>query len=88
MPNVFTPDGDGINDLFKAQGIDIIEFRMEIFDRWGELIYISNSIDDGWNGSSPDSDYYAPSGTYPYRIVAREHTGEVFELKGMVTLIR
>jgi gliding motility-associated-like protein len=88
VPNAFTPDGDGINDLFKAQGIDIIEFRMQIFDRWGELIYISNSIDDGWNGSSPDSDYYAPSGTYPYRIVAREHTGEVFELKGMVTLIR
>jgi gliding motility-associated-like protein len=88
VPNAFTPDGDGINDLFKAQGIDIVEFRMEIFDRWGELIYISNSIEDGWNGSSPDSDYYAPSGSYPYRIVAREHTDEVFELKGMVTLIR
>ncbi|MGB6036548.1 MAG: gliding motility-associated C-terminal domain-containing protein, partial [Cryomorphaceae bacterium] len=88
VPNAFSPDGDGINDLFKAEGIDIVEFKMEIFDRWGELIFVSNSIEDGWNGSSPNDDYYAPSDTYPYRIVAREHTGEVFELKGMVTLIR
>ena len=88
VPNAFSPDGDGINDLFKAEGIDIVEFKMEIFDRWGELIFVSNSIEDGWNGSSPNNDYYAPSDMYPYRIVAREHTGEVFELSGMVTLIR
>jgi len=88
VPNAFTPDGDGINDLFKAQGVDIVEFKMEIFNRWGELIYVSNSIENGWNGSSPDNDYYAPADSYPYRIVAKEHTGEVFELKGMVNLIR
>jgi gliding motility-associated-like protein len=88
VPNAFSPDGDGINDIFKAKGIDIVEFKMEIFNRWGELIFTSSSIDNGWNGSSPNNDYYAPTDVYPYRIVATEHTGEVFELKGMVTLIR
>lgn len=88
VPNAFSPDGDGINDIFKAKGIDIVEFKMEIFDRWGELVYTSNSIEDGWNGSSPGENYYAPSDVYPYRIVAREHTGDLFELNGMVTLIR
>lgn len=88
VPNAFTPDGDGINDLFKAQGVDITEFKMEIFNRWGERIFVSNSIEEGWNGDSPDNDYYAPTDVYPYRIVATEHTGKVFELKGMVTLIR
>jgi len=88
VPNAFTPDGDGINDFFKAKGIDIVEFKMEVFNRWGELLFVSNSIDDGWNGSSNNEDYYAPADVYPYRIVATEHTGKLFELKGMVTLIR
>jgi gliding motility-associated-like protein len=88
VPNAFSPDGDGINDLFKARGVDITEFQMEIFNRWGERIFVSNSIDDGWNGHSPNQDYYAPADVYPYRIVATEHTGKVFELKGLVTLIR
>jgi len=88
IPNAFTPDGDGINDIFKAQGIDIEDFRMEIFNRWGELIFESNSMDIGWNGSSPNEDYYAPADVYPYRIVATEHTGEVFEYEGTVNLIR
>lgn len=88
VPNAFTPDGDGINDVFKAKGIDIVEFKIEIFNRWGELIFQSESIEEGWNGSSGASDYYAPSGVYPYRIVAVEHTGQLFEVRGNVTLIR
>jgi gliding motility-associated-like protein len=88
VPNAFTPDGDGINDIFKAEGIDIVEFRMEIFNRWGELIFVSENINDGWNGSSGNENYYTQGQIYPYRIVAREHTGKVFELKGYVTLIR
>ena len=88
VPNSFTPDGDGINDIFKAIGIDIVEFRMEIFNRWGELIFTSQSIDFGWNGSSNSDEYYAPAGLYPYRIVATDHTGQLFELAGGVNLIR
>jgi gliding motility-associated-like protein len=50
LPNAFTPDGDGNNEIFKCYGLNIVEFRMEIYTRWGELVFESNDIDLGWNG--------------------------------------
>lgn len=88
VPNAFTPDGDGVNDIFKAEGVDITYFRMEVYNRWGQQVFTSNHIDDGWNGNAPDSEYYAPADVYRYRIVAREKYGEQFEVAGHVTLLR
>ncbi|MFN4121714.1 MAG: choice-of-anchor L domain-containing protein [Flavobacteriales bacterium] len=50
VPNAFTPNGDGYNDIFRAFGINIQQFRMEIYNRWGELVFESNDIEYGWNG--------------------------------------
>lgn len=88
IPNAFTPDGDGLNDIFRAQGIDIAEFSMEIFDRWGNMVFECNQIEDGWNGAVMNSDYYAQAGMYTYIVVAREIHGDVFEMSGHVMLIR
>ncbi len=88
VPNAFTPDGDGLNDFFKARGLEIESFKMEIFNRWGDRVFVSEDIENGWNGSYLGGDYYCPPDVYPYRIVAREVYGEVFELTGFVTLIR
>ncbi len=44
VPNAFSPDGDGLNDIFKAEGVDIATFHMEIFDRWGSLVFTSEDI--------------------------------------------
>ena len=88
VPNSFTPDGDGLNDIFKAKGVDISEFKMEIFNRWGDLIFTSEDIDHGWDGSNNGDGYYSPPDVYQYRIVAKEHQGDLFELKGHVTLLR
>jgi gliding motility-associated-like protein len=88
VPNAFTPDGDGLNDIFKAKGVDIVEFKMQIFNRWGELIFESSDMEVGWNGGAQDSEYFSPTGLYPYIIVAREKQGDLFELKGSVQLIR
>ena len=88
VPNAFTPDGDGLNDIFKAEGLDIVKFNMKIFNRWGELIFESDDINNGWNGSSGNDSYYSPPGIYQYIIVAQEHKGEVFEYKGHVYLLR
>ena len=88
VPNAFTPNGDGKNDIFKAQGVDIVFFKIEIFDRWGERVFQADDIEQGWSGKSPNEDYFSPPGVYPYRIVAREHGGDVFEIKGHVVLIR
>lgn len=51
VPNAFTPDGDGINDIFKAKGEGIEEFHLMVFDRWGELIFENNDINIGWDGT-------------------------------------
>jgi len=52
-PNSFTPDGDGINDVFLPQGhaIDMNEYTLYIFDRWGELIFETNDYYEGWDGT-------------------------------------
>jgi len=88
VPNAFTPDGDGLNDIFKAEGLDIVKFNMKVFNRWGELIFESENINRGWNGSSGNNSYYSPPGIYQYIIIAQEHQGEVFEYRGHVHLLR
>jgi gliding motility-associated-like protein len=89
VPNAFSPDGDGLNEIFKAEGIDITDFEMEIWDRWGQLVFMSNDIDQGWNGAVMNSGYYCPAGLYVYRIVARDrHSAYIFETNGHVTLLR
>lgn len=50
VPNTFTPNRDGKNDQFLALGTGITEFKMRIYNRWGQLIYTGNTIYDGWNG--------------------------------------
>lgn len=51
IPNAFTPNKDGLNDGFKAQGIGIDQFKMQIFDRWGALVFETNDINNAWDGS-------------------------------------
>jgi gliding motility-associated-like protein len=50
IPNTFTPNRDGKNEQLLAMGTGITEFRMRVFNRWGQLLYTSNDIYDGWNG--------------------------------------
>ncbi|HEU4718486.1 MAG TPA: gliding motility-associated C-terminal domain-containing protein [Bacteroidia bacterium] len=51
VPNCFTPNHDGKNDIFYAEGVDIISFHMMIFDRWGEMIFESYDMGQGWDGT-------------------------------------
>jgi gliding motility-associated-like protein len=50
FPNAFTPNGDGTNDEFKPVGNNITKYKLQIYDRWGALIFESNDIAAGWNG--------------------------------------
>lgn len=50
LPNAFTPNDDGDNDGFRCYGLNIETFRMEIYTRWGELVFESNDIEEAWNG--------------------------------------
>lgn len=86
VPNAFTPNGDGRNDVFKVFGDPIDEMELIIYDRWGEKVFESNQKDNGWDGSfrgkalSPD--------VYAYYVKVRCFNGQEYITKGNVTLIR
>jgi gliding motility-associated-like protein len=50
FPNAFTPNGDGVNDFFKPKGQEISRYKLQIFNRWGAMIFESNNISVGWDG--------------------------------------
>jgi gliding motility-associated-like protein len=89
IPTSFTPNGDGVNDLFFAQGANIEEFEMRIFDRWGDLVFESFDIDTKWDGSVNGGDYFGANAVYNYIIKYRGEEDEDFtERTGFITITR
>ncbi|MBK7211808.1 MAG: gliding motility-associated C-terminal domain-containing protein [Bacteroidales bacterium] len=88
MPNAFTPDGDGKNDVFRPVTLPekVQSFSMYIYDRWGRQVYATKDLGNGWNGSIDGKP--APVGVYTYIISYGNQTGEVRKKTGMVTLVR
>lgn len=91
VPNTFTPDGDGINEAFKPvieSGFDPKSYRFYIFNRWGQQIFESQEIEDGWDGTFQG--VIAQDGTYTWKIefrsVARGKVDNV--VTGHVNLLR
>lgn len=88
VPNSFTPNGDGKNDLFRALGTEYINsFQMTIFDRWGNKIYHSGNRSEGWDGTLYGK--AVPSGTYVYMIHYTRNGGlDTRTVSGSFNLIR
>ncbi len=87
VPNAFTPDNDGINEVFRAYGPSFPDFRMEVYDRWGSLVFASDDPRKGWNGDSHGSGYYAQNEVYAWVITYSTPRGRE-RLTGHVVLIR
>ena len=88
VPNAFTPNGDGVNNGFNGKGEGIAEYEMNIFDRWGELIFHSNSLTDNWDGVSKFRATQCQQDVYVYKIRIKTIFGESFDYVGSVTLVR
>ncbi len=89
IPSAFTPNGDGINDLFVIKGAEITEFQMWIYDRWGKLVFQTDDIDVKWNGSHMGGEYYATSSLYNYFIKYKgEKEEDAYEITGTISVIR
>ncbi|MBK5284457.1 MAG: gliding motility-associated C-terminal domain-containing protein, partial [Bacteroidia bacterium] len=88
VPNTFTPNGDGVNDLFITQGIGVDKFEMTIYDRWGLQVFHTNNWGDAWNGRMNDSGEKCQMGVYVYTITAFDNEGKVNHYVGKVTLLR
>ena len=93
MPNAFSPNGDGHNDIYRAKPHgktggykSIVEFHAYIFNRWGQKLYEWTNIDDGWDGTyngSPVKD-----GVYFVLVNARGADGKEYNIRRDVNLIR
>ena len=73
IPNVFTPNDDGLNDFFQVKAVSLKSFHGQIFNRWGKLVYEWEdwrTAEAGWNGKNQGNGGDAPSGTYFYVIKA------------------
>lgn len=88
VPNAFTPDDDNLNDFFTAFGVNIIEFEMYIFDRWGEQIFYTNDIKKGWNGTAKGGSEIAKQDIYVWKIKAKDVFNKTHSLIGHVTLLK
>ena len=87
IPNSFTPDGDGVNDLFVAKGKRIDTFKMQVFDRWGGVIFKSSNIDLGWDGKSYSGEKL-DNGIYLYHIAVYDLNGRFWTYNGELKLLR
>ena len=86
VPNTFTPNNDGMNDVFMAYSKSVTRFKMSIFNQWGQLITEVQSISQGWDGTHKGE--MQPSGVYVYGIDATFADGTTKKLRGTVTLLR
>jgi len=87
VPSAFSPNNDGVNDCFKLLSPPYLtDFRMTIFDRWGEKVFETNNVTDCWNGSYKGA--AAPSDSYPYVISYKCYNGTNLSKKGTVTIVK
>ena len=86
IPNVFTPNNDGVNDFFSPNVINIAEWQCFIYNRWGQKIYELNNNVESWNGKTTHGKD-VPDGTYYYVFTASIENEKISE-KGFITLLR
>lgn len=86
MPNAFSPNDDGLNDIINVHGRCISSFNLQIFDRWGEKVFETSSITDGWDGTYKGKKMN--TGVFVYKVDGIDLLGEPFKMKGNITLLR
>jgi gliding motility-associated-like protein len=86
IANVFSPNGDGSNDVLYAHSQSVREISFKVYNRWGNLLFESKSLDNGWDGKLRGED--CPEGVYFFVAEVTFESGESVVKKGNVTLIR
>ena len=86
FPNAFTPNGDGLNDVFTYRANLVESVELQIFNRWGELMFFTDQLDVGWDGTYQG--VVAPQGTYVYKAQVKDQLGNDFIQTGQVLLLQ
>ena len=90
MPNAFSPDGDGLNDVFgpPTEYCNDYSISFKIFEKSGILLFETNNINNKWDGRSQNSNVALESGIYVWILVTKDQYGNTQTKKGTVNLIR
>jgi gliding motility-associated-like protein len=87
IPNAFSPNGDGLNDIFRPLPVGIVTMEFfRVFDRWGKLVYSTTAYLQGWDGTV--NGQTAGVGTYVWVVQGKDITNNTVQRKGTVTLVR
>lgn len=86
LPDAFSPNGDGVNDLFSLKGLYISDVNLTIFDRWGKPVHQMNHVNDYWDGRVNGTEL--PIGVYSYIADIRGADGKRIALDGLITLVK
>jgi gliding motility-associated-like protein len=87
IPNIFSPNGDGENDIFKLVGSNIVEVKGVVMNRWGQVVYEWDAMEAGWDGRTV-AGIEASEGTYYYIIDAVGADGKIYNHNGPFQLVR
>ncbi|MCH2199991.1 MAG: PKD domain-containing protein [Flavobacteriales bacterium] len=87
-PNAFTPNLDGINDVFLPSVIGVTRYQIQVYNRWGDVIFESDDPNEPWLGNVDGGDHFAQDGMYVYRVIAHDLIGLPHEFEGHVVLLR
>jgi gliding motility-associated-like protein len=88
IPDAFSPNGDGLNDVFNIKGNDIHKFEMYIFDRWGLQLFHSTDINYGWNGRLNNEGSICQEDAYVYMITVYDNKDQKHAFLGTLNLIK
>lgn len=86
VPNMFSPNGDGSNDVLKVYGNELSQVAFVVYNQWGQKLYETNDLNGAWDGSSKGRPQ--PVGVYMFTLRATLTSGEVITRKGAISLVR
>jgi gliding motility-associated-like protein len=91
VPNSFSPNNDGKNDEFlpKSTGVLVEDYTLAIYDRWGERVFLTHNLSEGWKGSlSNNQNISTESGVFIYKIIYKDAFLKQRSVTGHVNLVR
>jgi gliding motility-associated-like protein len=94
IPTAFTPDGDGLNEVLRVEGRNLVQLDFKLYNRWGNLVWEADTIGDYWHGQSPNKTHYVQDEMYLWKAKYRHYTdpsGQLspwFQATGSVRIIR
>ncbi|MBL0317430.1 MAG: CotH kinase family protein [Flavobacteriales bacterium] len=91
IPNSFTPNDDGLNDVWRTEGeaIDPTSYHLLVFNRWGDVVFETKDMNDVWVGDVHSGEYFTPNDVYNYILKVKSvHENDVKEFRGTINVLR